>query len=405
MSAAVGRPQAVGSLGCGAVTPVKKVSFTDALANRAAERFFYLASYLTDPICNVREYYWRLAVVDSLNPTAYKISNYIRKGMLCVGIVGWASLAAVTTLPGAGLRVLGSYLQKQPFIHKQGPAEHKTLPLNRVFSLLSWNICCIGAGYSITAGGVVPRDFRIDKIVDRILREDADVNCLYEMFDPKVASYVCERLKARGYNHFYFNIGPRAIGVSSGILVASKYKIHDPEFSAFPAESLVGSTKHSTKGVFSFDLESQGRLFARIYSTHLQHSAEPEFPTTEEVVARGVQMQMIVDKVNLVRDRCIVVTGDLNLDDGEYKSSSWQARFLKGDRFGNLLKTWGGEAFCARLMGQRVSKALNLDHTMVLNNGAARSIETDLVETGYDPEVFKEDALSDHAGLFSRISV
>ena len=115
-------------------------------------------------------------------------------------------------------------------------------------------------------------------------------------------------------------------------------------------------------------------------------------------------MQIIVDKVNTVRDRCIVVTGDLNLDDGEYRNSSWQARFQKGDQFGDALKTWGGDEFCAQLVGKRVSGPLNLDHTMVLN-GTACSIETNLVETGYDPAVFKEGVLSDHGGLFSKITV
>lgn len=231
------------------------------------------------------------------------------------------------------------------------------------------------------------------------------VNCLYETFDVNAAFHICEQLKQRGYNDFYFNIGPKAVGVSSGILIGSKYKIHNPAFSPFPQDSLVGRTKNAAKGVFSFDLQGRrGENFARIYATHLQHSEEPAFPTAEEVEARRKQMQIIVDKIDVVRDRCIVVTGDLNLDDEEYRDSSWQDRFQKGDPFGDGLKTWGGDEFCARLVGKRVSGPLNLDHTMVLN-GTAHSIETSLVETGYDPAVFKEGVLSDHDGLFSTITV
>lgn len=374
-----------------------------SLPDWIAQGVFQVASYLTDPVCKAHEYYRRISVVNFLNPTSYEICNLIRKVTLCVGIVGWALLAMVTSLPGIGLRTLGSYLQNEPFIYVQGSKEPKILPPDCSFSLLSWNICCVGAGYSISDGGVLPWSFRIDEIVEQIIEKDADVNCLYETFDAKSAFYICDRLKQRGYNHFYFNIGPKAVGVSSGILIASKFKIYNPEFTPFPQDSLVGRTKNAAKGVFSFDLMSRGRSFARIYSTHLQHSEEPQFPTAIEIEARRKQMQIIVDKVNTVRDRCIVVTGDLNLDDEEYRNSSWQACFQKGDQYEKGVKTWGGDKFCARLVGKRVSGPLNLDHTMVLN-GSARSIQTSLVKTGYDPAVFKEGVLSDHSGLFSKIT-
>jgi hypothetical protein len=41
---------------------------------------------------------------------------------------------------------------------------------------------------------------------------------------------------------------------------------------------------------------------------------------------------------------------------------------------------------------------------MVLKKTAC-SIETTLVETGFDPAIFKTDALSDHNGLFSKIVI
>lgn len=118
--------------------------------------------------------------------------------------------------------------------------------------------------------------------------------------------------------------------------------------------------------------------------------------------ARRHQMQILIDKVNAVRDRCIVVTGDLNLDDNEYQASPWHRQFQKGDDFAD--KTWPGDEFCARLVGKRVSGPLNLDHTMFLN-GTAHAIHTSLVPTGYDPTLFTESALSDHSGLLSKISL
>jgi hypothetical protein len=289
-----------------------------------------------------------------------------------------------------------------PFNYMEGDCKPKILPPDRSFSLFSWNICGL-PGFAITSGGVLPCDYRIDAIIEKIVQNDADINCLCEVFDIKSAIYICMNIKQKGYIHFYFNMGPRRLGVSAGLLVASKYNIQSPEFSPFPQNSLFGISKYASKGVFAFDLESQGEHFARIFSTHLQHSEEATFPRVEEVEARQTQMRIIIDKIQAIREKCLVaITGDLNIDDTEYRQSSWQALFQKGDQL--ALHTWGGNAFCAQLTGRRVSGPRNLDHTMVLR-GTAHSIQTSLVEAGFDPAVFKGSALSDHNGLFSRITL
>lgn len=401
---AIGSIRAISPTECGPSGSTSCKGLLDSLTNKTAKAVFQTASYLTDPICKSHELYERIGVVDALNPGASAVSSLARKVSLCMGLMGWAALALVTTLPGIALRLLGSYMQKEPFIYVQGDLDPKILPTDRSFSIYSQNMCCVSGGYPITDGGVLPWPFRIDAIISKILEKDADVNCLYEIFDVKTAFYICKKLKEHGYNHFYFNIGSKAVGVSSGIFVASKYKMQNPEFSQFPQESLVGRTKNAAKGVFAFDLESRDGSFARVHATHLQHSEEPAFPTLEEVEARRKQMQIIVDKMNTAWDRCVVVTGDLNLDDDEYNASSWQGLFQKGDHFGAASKTWGGDEFCACLVGKRISGPLNLDHTMILS-GTARRLHTSLVETGYDPAVFKDGVLSDHSGLFSIILV
>ncbi len=374
----------------------------DCIRDKLAIAAFQAASYLTEPACKAQEFYRRICVVDALNPKASVLTNLANKVTLCAGMIGWA-LLSVLALPGILLRALGVVLQRSPYIYEQGNTLGKVLPLDRTFSLLSWNICGIVGGYSITDGGVLPWSFRIDAIVDKILEKDADVNCLYEVFDVQTATCICEKLKQKGYTHFYYNMGAQHVGFSSGIFVASKYNIKNPEFTLFPQDSLVGRTKFAAKGVFEFDLESQGREFARVFATHFQHSEEPEFPTEEEVKARRAQMQIILDKVARVRDRCIVVAGDLNLDDAEYFSSSWHRRFQRGDA-GLTERTWGGDAFCSNLVGRRPSGPLNLDYTLVAR-GTARAIHTALVRTGFDHTVFKADALSDHAGQLSQIAL
>jgi len=374
----------------------------DAPSNQWITAAFRLASYLTDPVCHCHERFRLIAVVEALNPSAGRGSNLARKCRLLAELCGYALLAILVTAPGIGLRYLGSRLQMTPYLHRKYEGPEKRLPSDRVFSLLSWNVCCVGGGYAISDGGVMPWPARIDAIARTIIRQSADVVCLYEVFDSHAAFYLTDALMVAGYVHCYHNIGPRGLGVNSGIMVASKYEIRKPEFTPFPVETLVGRTKSAVKGVFAFDLHSGGEGFARVYATHLQHSEECMYPTREEEEGRAAQMQIIVDRITAGSDTCVVVTGDLNLDDDEYRASPWRHLFEKGDRYQDPFRTWGGDAFCAKLVGKRVSDPLNLDHTMVVT-GTGRRLETDLVDAGYDAGRFTGGALSDHGALLSRI--
>lgn len=374
-----------------------------SIRDRIASASYRAASYLTDPVCKVHELFRRLSLVGSLNETSSRVANLARKFILTVGIIANASVGAFTTLPGIALRHFASQIQTKTYDSFIDPQQReKSLSPDRSFSLLSWNVCFSHAGYSITDGGVMPGSFRIDRVVDQIIKKGADVNCLYEVFDVNTGWYIVEKLKNHGYSHFYFNFGARGVGVTAGIFVASKYSIENPEFTPFSQDLLVGRTKHCAKGVFGFDLVSEGKPFAKIFATHLQHSEEPAFPTSEEVEARKKQMLIITTKANAIRDRGVLVTGDLNLDDREYKHSFWKSRFEKKDDFSAF--TWGGDGFCATLVGKRISSPLNLDHTMALK-GSVQDLHTTIVETGFDGAVFKEEALSDHSGLYSQVTV
>ncbi|QYF49339.1 hypothetical protein RHABOEDO_001660 [Candidatus Rhabdochlamydia oedothoracis] len=157
----------------------------------------------------------------------------------------------------------------------------------------------------------MPWHFRIDKIIVKILEEDPDILILYEVMDTAAGFYLYEKLQEK-YAHFYFNIGPRAIGCSSGIFVASRAEIISPEFTPFPKQMLFGRTKISEKGVFSFDMQIEGKN-VKVYATHLQHSEQPQYPTKKEIQAREAAMDLIIEKVNQDTSN-VIVTGDLNLD-------------------------------------------------------------------------------------------
>ncbi|MGL5626445.1 MAG: endonuclease/exonuclease/phosphatase family protein [Candidatus Rhabdochlamydia sp.] len=360
------------------------------------KQMFRLASYLTDPICKCHELFRRLYIIDVLHPTASKTDKWAIKFFISIGMIISSFISIATTIPGICLRGMASHLEKEPFLYYQGALPDKQL--KKDFSLLSWNICCVAGGYCISDGGVMPWSFRIDKIITKIREQDADILSLYEVMDLSAGLYLYEKLQEK-YAHFYFNIGPRAIGPSSGIFIASKSKISNPKFIPFTKQMLVGRTKMAEKGIFSFTIQTQEKN-VKIYATHLQHSEEPQYPAHEEMQARKKEMNLIMEQVHQETGN-VIVTGDLNLDDSEYGSSCWSRYFQEPSLES---KTWGGDRFCAEMVGKRISGPLNLDYTLMTKKSDLNG-RTCIVPTSYDDATFAIDALSDHRALLSRFEI
>lgn len=407
---------------------------TDSYGTWIKSYMLLAASYLTDPVCKIREYSWQLAITKEMQPNASETELEKTKWLLHLGRIACGGTALVTTVPGVIIRSLSSYLQSEPYIHLKGTEPAKVLPKllqESSISVYSANRANQAAGYVFTDAGVTPWTHRIDAHVAEIKDQNADVVCLSELFDPSASFYLYEELKKLGYTDFYFNMGYKAIAPGSGLFVASKYAIQNPEFTAFPEATLQGRTKWACKGFFRFDIASQNDVIARIYTTHLQHSEEPEFPNRnpkitditqevikkaltedcqDDVIARAAQMHLIVQdmiKNSSSFTKPVVLVGDLNLDPEEKEKSLWNSHFGQGILHYHKKKTWGGDKFCVDLVNgktgkKKVSGPLDLDYALVFKNGAA-TIETWLVDAKFDGTKFELDAVSDHSALKSVI--
>lgn len=391
----------------------EKTSFLDDITNQCKAVAFRAASYLTDPICKSRECYYMAAVVDQLYPDQEgleKIINVVRKWGYLAGYVLYGAVAVVTTLPGIALRSLAANFSNEPFLYAKGKGLEKTLCDS--FSLLSWNICFVPGGYSITDGGMVSYFYRLEKIATKILEQDADIVCLYETFDTGSAMDLAEKLKEK-YAHVYYNIAPRSIGTSSGIFIASKFAITDFNVDLFPADTLVGTTKYSAKAVVGFKAANH----VQVFTTHAQHGEEPEFPTEEEVLANKRQMEIVLGKIKKIKEQNtpVVLCGDLNLPRGNLESvpgltlvsnfsqgkDTSSLIFLDGNKE-NKISTWGGDESCVRFYGKKISGPLELDYVLAAN---VKSLVTDVLKTGYNPKIVTFSADSDHNPLLSVIAL
>lgn len=373
------------------------------------------ASYLTDPICRVREISWEQG------------SSWL----LQVEKITCAALALFTTVPGIAIRSLVRCLQQEPYIHLQGSDVPKSL-IGREIVLYTRNLANIAGGYSITDGGVAPWKYRIDAQVEELINQKADILCLSELMDPSASFYLYEKLKGEGYVDFYFNPGVKAIAPGAGLFVASKYKIQNLQFKLFPAVTLQDRTKWTCKGFFRFDVVSEEDVIARIYTTHLQHSEQPAYPKRnpqiteitqavvekalkedclDDVVARAAQMHLIVQAMlqETPLSKPTILTGDLNLDDAEKDKSLWKEHFDVGALDYKEKQTWGGDKWCVDLVNgstgtKTVSGPLNLDHTLLLKGGGA-TLCTELIDSCFDGTKYDPHALSDHGGLRSTITL
>jgi endonuclease/exonuclease/phosphatase family metal-dependent hydrolase len=361
---------------------------------------YWLASKLTDPLCRAHQLYRETLLVDALYPAASSFERGLKKNLLFLDSAANLFFSLFTTFPGIELRFLALALQDHPFLYFKGDAEEKKWE-GTTLSLLSWNLCCVSGGYSITDGGVLPWHFRFKQCAQAIREQNADILCLYEIFDIQTALGLYEALK-KEYSHFYFNIGPHAIGLSSGLFIASKLPVEQAEFVPFPKAHFDGRAKHCKKGFFSFELLHGDMNFVRIYATHLQHSECPENPTEGELKAREQEMGLIVAHMKHYQDQTCLLTGDLNLEEKEMHAARWSQYFDHGSIEGCGC-TWGGDAFCSMLLGKPVSPPLNLDHTLMTKRSKA-ILKTFYVDTGFEGDAFNASALSDHKGLLSIVS-
>lgn len=368
---------------------------------------FGIASFFTKPVCNLRETYVKRQYRKELDPTPSKVMGFIKSSGLFSQIAFYAALTPITAPLGILFRQLGILFSSHPYTHLRGEAPE--IELGETCSFFSWNVCLVPAGYCITDGGVVPPEERVDQIIEKILEEDADVVSLCEVMDHEMAMRLYEGLKGR-YANFVVDIGVQTAGPPSALFVASKGPIRKMKFRRFSPDMLDGRTKKSGKGVFSFEVASKLHFFV----THLQHSEEVQNPTAIERHCRELEMQYILRKMQKIEVPSILA-GDLNFDSAEHRNSSWKKGFAETHHWGEGEKTWMGDQFCARMTRngdcitgtpeKNPSPPCNLDWVLTLLSNPVTFQEIRQVETGYDPTLYNQNALSDHRGQYRLISL
>jgi endonuclease/exonuclease/phosphatase family metal-dependent hydrolase len=358
---------------------------------------------MTEPVCRLSELKGRVALVDTLHRSQPRLVRLVIK-------TGYVALMALLVLPAMVLSPIAMLVRALFRRHATGlwmtdqtkQMEWAQGSKEQPLRMLTWNVCAPAGQYSITDGGILPWRDRIQKLHEAITEARANIVCLAEVFDAAAALEMA-KLLGQTYAHVLMAVGTRAVGVPSGMLVASQGPLEDVQFEAFPKAWLDGRTKNSEKGILQFTVPLPGKKLT-VLTSHLQHSEQPAQATDDEKACRQKQFEKIQEVADqaLGKDHAVVLTGDLNIEPSELQTLPQNQHLDRGACPES--PTWGGDGWCASLAPKPGSGPLVLDYTMSWK-GSVQKLNTRYTETGFNGTEFRASALSDHCGLISEIVV
>lgn len=206
----------------------------------------------------------------------------------------------------------GYLLSTKPYIHLKGLSNEKHLEKNLSFFQL--NCCLTSGGFSQVFGGTtLPNSARVEKIAQTILENKPDLVCLQEVSDLNDAYHLYKKLSSE-YSEFYFNMGPTPFILknNSGLFVASKVKIENPELHSF--SDIKGTEGMVNKCFLLFSTNE-----ANFISTHLSPSKDDLRPKHSEIQTRAKEQERILSALrqrSSQNQKPGFVSGDFNINCG-----------------------------------------------------------------------------------------
>lgn len=304
---------------------------------------------------------------------------------------------------------------KDPFTFCLGNAATKESN-SETFTVLNWNVCFLPGFLSLTYGGMLPWEHRIDKVVDFLKKSEADILCLQEVFDEEAALKLYSYLKD-DYSYFYINIAPENFGLDpniclgSGLFVASKYEICSPNWTKYNDSWL----ENIRRGFFDFQVIN-AKNSAHIVTTHL----DPSLSLGSAENFRALQLKQVLEHLEKKKIRNnsgpVIVCGDLNVYWGCSEPSEGIIKKCFFDPYNGVsipLSTycdftgyWCPEYILNQNRKEFLPKPCILDYALVLKSLPSGAYfthhyvaETKILQANYHE--YPEGALSDHHALLT----
>lgn len=166
---------------------------------------------------------------------------------------------------------------------------------------------------------------RAREIVESITKEEngPDVICFQEAFHIDGTQLLCDGIKEK-YPHIIHSIAPHGMGLSSGLIIASKYPMREVTFRRFT--NLLGPERLSTRGLLGVSLDLGNGRYATVYNVHTQ-----ALLGKERAEIRLAQLRQVVKWMD----------EDHEADVKAGHAPKKIADFLMGDTNLSLINAWG----------------------------------------------------------------
>jgi endonuclease/exonuclease/phosphatase family metal-dependent hydrolase len=330
---------------------------------------------------------------DSLLSTPQKVFSIAKSTLLSCALLPF-TLGGVVL--GQAMHFTAFHLATTPYIHLTGEAAAQN-PADRKFSLFQLNACLTAGGFARLFGGLELSDEqRVEEIAKRIKESNPDIACLQEVSDLKDALSLYHKLSPE-FADFYLNIGstPFILQNNSGLFVASKHAIRDPQFHSFA--DIPGTESMVNKGYFSFLT-----TLANYINTHLSPSSDDLHPTDLEIQTRAEEQRRILDTAQAqfsANGKLAFVSGDCNTDQGLLFDQSTDRSAPNPQAVSEtdylIDRNWRHDA-SALPRGKMIDYLLAFFQRPAVFN--TRTIPTFDVDR-------PEEAVSDHPALFSEVNL
>lgn len=358
--------------------------------------FLWASSLSAEPICRAFELlrFRIVAPLGKFDTFENKITEVAYRAIVCTV----ALLATITGILPLGifllgitskiLRGVGFALQKDNFTYIKGQGAEKNL--DGSVKLVSWNVGGIGGGMHYDHCGTIPWRLRVDSIVQNILKEDADVIVLQEIYDTGLLEALVEKLNPH-YPHFFTHLGANIMGSIGGGMVITKCPVHK-----FSNESFNNNHWTLNRTFTSLEIsEVPGREpVARILGTHLTHNDNEK---------RMEQLTQMREHVVCSAPLPTILMGDLNLEKNKPEEGGILDTFLTHS-FANkypitatnaLLEQWE-EKWDPKKQGTPGEK---IDYISQFRDGPQGCFSDAGLIEAFDDTFNTRTATSDHHGL------
>ena len=163
--------------------------------------------------------------------------------------------------------------------------------------------------------------FRMNEFINKI--DKYNIICLQEVFtnNYRQINLLLKKCEEKGYN-YYFIKTPTFFSqylINSGLLILSKFKIYDRGFLPFFHNKSYDSL--SEKGILYIKIICNNKPIY-VFNTHLQANYSYNLTTSYKKIMES-QLKYIIDTLNNYKyNNSIILTGDFNVDNKEYKLSN-----------------------------------------------------------------------------------